>query len=129
MKLSRQQVQRKTHALPDLQFEDQQSTSFAGLFLFQSLFQRLALKQRLRDVFRHLRSSRAYDHGLAVLSLVALALKGRHLNSLALQRQAGRPPLHIRPEGAVPFSDSPSAQEELGSAPSGRVGFGAQTWR
>lgn len=30
MKLSRQQVQRKTHALPDLRFEDQQLTSFAA---------------------------------------------------------------------------------------------------
>jgi hypothetical protein len=80
MKLSRQQVQRKTHALPDLQFEDQQLTSFAGLVLFQSLFQRLALKQRLRDAFRHLHSSRAYDHGLAVLSLVVHLLLGyRHL--------------------------------------------------
>ncbi len=76
MKLSRQQVQRKTHALPDLRFEDQQLTSFAGLFLFQSLFQRLDLKQRLRDAFRHLQSSRAYDHGLAVLSLVVHLLLG-----------------------------------------------------
>jgi hypothetical protein len=80
MKLSRQQVQRKTHAFPHLQFEDQQLTSFAGLVLFQSLFQRLALKQRLRDAFRHLHSSRAYDHGLAVLSLVVHLLLGyRHL--------------------------------------------------
>ena len=80
MKLSRQQVQRKIHALPNLQFEDQQLTSFAGLVLFQSLFQRLALKQRLRDAFRHLHSSRAYDHGLAVLSLVVHLLLGyRHL--------------------------------------------------
>lgn len=76
MKLSRQQVQRKTHALPDLQFEDQQLTSFAGLFLFQSLFQRLNLKQRLRDAFRHLHSNRAYDHGLAALSLVVHLLLG-----------------------------------------------------
>lgn len=76
MKLSRQQVQRKTHALPHLRFEDQQLTSFAGLFLFQALFQRLDLKQRLREAFRHLRSSRAYDHGLAVLSLVVHLLLG-----------------------------------------------------
>lgn len=76
MKLSRQQVQRKTHALPDLRFEDQQLTSFAGLFLFQSLFQRLSLKQRLRDAFHHLLSSRAYDHGVAVLSLVVHLLLG-----------------------------------------------------
>lgn len=76
MKLSRQQVQRKTHALPHLQFEDQQLTSFAGLFLFQALFQRLDLKRRMREVFRHLRSSRAYDHSLAVLSLVVHLLLG-----------------------------------------------------
>jgi len=40
------------------------------------------------------------------------ALKGRNLNSLAFQRQVGGPlPPLIRPEGAVPFGDSPSVRD------------------
>jgi hypothetical protein len=38
MKLSRTQVERKSRALPQLRFEDQQLTSFSGLILFQALF-------------------------------------------------------------------------------------------
>ena len=76
MKLSREQVRRKTHATPDLLFEDQQLTSFAGLFLFQLVFQRLDFKQRLRNAFRHLRSNRAYDHAVAILGLVVHLLLG-----------------------------------------------------
>lgn len=76
MKLSRNQVQSKTHAVPELRFEDQKLTSFAGLFVFQLLFQRLDLKRRLRDCFAHLRSTRAYDHALAVLGLIVHLLIG-----------------------------------------------------
>jgi hypothetical protein len=87
MKLSREQVRRKTHATPDLLFEDQQLTFFAGLFLFQLLFQKLDLKQRLRNVFRHLRSNRAYDHAVAALGLIVHLLLGfRQLRDLRYYR-------------------------------------------
>jgi len=76
MKLSRNQVQSKAHAIPELRFEDQKLTSFAGLFVFQLLFQRLDLKNRLRNCFRHLHSTRAYDHALAVLGLIVHLLIG-----------------------------------------------------
>lgn len=87
MKLSREQVRRKTHAVPDLLFEDQQLTSYAGLFLFQLLFQKLGLKRRLRTAFRHLRSRRAYDHALAALGLIVHLLLGfRQLRDLRYYR-------------------------------------------
>jgi hypothetical protein len=76
VKLSRDQVRRKTHAVPTLRFEDQGLTSFAGLILFQLLFARLDLRQRLRTCFRHLRSSRIYDHALVILGLVVHLLLG-----------------------------------------------------
>lgn len=76
MKLSRNQVQSKAHAIPELRFEDQKLTSFAGLFIFQLLFQRLDLKNRLRNCFRHLHSTRAYDHALAVFGLIVHLLIG-----------------------------------------------------
>lgn len=87
VKLSRHQVQSKTHAIPELRFEDQKLTSFAGLFVFQLLFQRLDLKRRLRNCFHHLHSTRAYDHALAVLGLVVHLLIGfRRLRDLRYYR-------------------------------------------
>lgn len=87
MKLSRAQVRSQVHALPELRFESQQLTSFAGLFLFQLLFQRLALKRRLQQCFRHLRASRAYDHAHLVLALIIHLLTGfRQLRDLRYYR-------------------------------------------
>src|SRR5436305_13851831 len=76
MKLSRNQVQSKTHATPELRFEDQKLTSFAGLFVFQLLFQRLDLKNRLRNCFHHLWSTRAYNHAMCFFRLVFHLLIG-----------------------------------------------------
>lgn len=87
MKLSRAQVRCQVHALPDLRFEKQHLTSFAGLFLFQLLFERLDLRRRLRQCFQHLRSSRAYDHAHLVLALVVHLLAGfRQLRDLRYYR-------------------------------------------
>lgn len=108
MKLSRKQVRRKTHATPELLFEDQQLTSFAGLFLFQLLFQKLDLRRRLGSVFRHLRSSRAYDHALAVLGLsVHLLLGFRQLRDLRYYRDD---PMVQRVLGLERLPDSPPGQ-------------------
>jgi hypothetical protein len=76
MKLSRSQVERKSHALPQLRFEDQQLTSFAGLVLFQALFSRLDLRARLRHCFGQLQPSRAYGYASIVLGLVVHLLLG-----------------------------------------------------
>lgn len=74
MKLSRRQVRRKTHALPILRFEQQRLTSFSGLFLFQVLFDRLRLRQRLRRCFDEV--SVAYGRSTLFLSLVVHLLLG-----------------------------------------------------
>lgn len=84
MKLSRDQVRRKISTLPTLRFEDQKLTSFAGLLLFQLLFSRLHLKERIRRSFRQLKSSRAYDLAQIVLGLIVHLLLGfRQLRDLA----------------------------------------------
>jgi ABC-type ATPase with predicted acetyltransferase domain len=49
MKVSKSAVYCKARALPEIRFEDQPLTSFAGLVMFQPLFERLGLK-RLHDV-------------------------------------------------------------------------------
>jgi len=76
MKLSRNQVQRKISSIPTLRFEDQKLTSFAGLFLFQLLFSRLRLKERLRACFRQNHGGRAYDPASIVLGLILHLILG-----------------------------------------------------
>jgi Transposase DDE domain group 1 len=80
MKLTRVQVERKSRALPQLRFEDQQLTSFSGLVLFQALFARLDLLARLRQCFETLQPSHAYGYATVVFCLVVHSLLGyRHL--------------------------------------------------
>ncbi|MGH8648021.1 MAG: IS1380 family transposase [Burkholderiales bacterium] len=76
MKLSRKQVRCKILSVPELRFEDQQLTSFAGLFLFQLLFARVELKERLRACFRRWALERAHDPAAIVLSLILHLLLG-----------------------------------------------------
>ena len=83
MKLSRKAVRRKSRTLPRLRFEDQKLTSFSGLVLFQALFNRLGLRTRLRQCFRHLKIESSYDYAILMLGLIVHLLLGfRHLRDL-----------------------------------------------
>jgi hypothetical protein len=87
MKLSKSAVHWRARALPEVRFEDQQLTSFAGLVVFQPLFERLALRQRLRECFAHLKVSPIFGHGAIVLLLVVHLLIGyRRLSDLRFYR-------------------------------------------
>ena len=48
MKLSKSKIQSKVHSLPELKFENQALTSFAGLVILQKFFAAVNLKQRLQ---------------------------------------------------------------------------------
>jgi len=74
MKLSRNAVRRKTHAIPTLRFEQQRLTSFSGLVLFQLLFVRLDLKRRLRACFEN--GEAIYCRAMIVLGLIVHLLLG-----------------------------------------------------
>jgi hypothetical protein len=76
MKCSRSDVQRKTHKIPGIRFEDQTLTSFSGLVVFQRLFAQLNLKERLGACFSHLPASPVFGHHLIVLLLVVHLLLG-----------------------------------------------------
>jgi len=76
MKSSKTAIHRKTHRIPEIKFEDQRLTSFAGLVLYQSLFARLGLKQQLAGCFRHLTVSPVFGHGVVVLLLIVHLLLG-----------------------------------------------------
>lgn len=74
VKLSRNAVRRKTHAIPTLRFEQQRLTSFSGLLLFQVLFGRLDLRRRLRACFES--GEAIYDRAVILLGLIVHLLLG-----------------------------------------------------
>ena len=76
MKSSKAQITAKFHKIPMIRFEDQQLTSFSGLLIFQLLFKRLNLKQRLKKCFSHLNISPIFGRHLIVLLLIIHLLIG-----------------------------------------------------
>jgi hypothetical protein len=76
MKHSRSEVRCKTHKIPTLHFEDHALTSFSGLVVFQSLFARLGLKERLSHCFSHLACGSIFGYHVIVLWLVVHLLLG-----------------------------------------------------
>lgn len=76
LKSSKYEVHWKARALPEIRFEDQQLTSFAGLIVFQPLLERLGLKQRLRGCFEHLKVSPIFGHATIVMVLIVHLLIG-----------------------------------------------------
>lgn len=76
MKPSRSEIHRKTHRIPEIRFEDQRLTSFAGIVLFQPLFSQLGLKEKFRDCFRHLKVSPIFGHHMITLLLVIHLILG-----------------------------------------------------
>ena len=76
MKSSKAQIQAKFHKIPMIRFEDQQLTSFSGLLIFQQLFKRINLKQRLKKCFAHLKVSPIFGRHLVVMLLIVHLLLG-----------------------------------------------------
>ena len=63
MKYSKSDIQSKVHSLPNLKFEDQSLTSFAGLVIIQKFFAAISLKQRLQSCFTHLNKGKILQSG------------------------------------------------------------------
>ncbi len=76
MKPSRSEVLSTTHAIPAIRFEEQTLTSFSGLVVFQALFSKIDLKERLRWCFSHRTVSPIFGQHLIVLLLVVHLLLG-----------------------------------------------------
>jgi hypothetical protein len=76
MKLRRSEVRRQAHAIPELKFENQSLTSFAGLVLFLPFFAALGLKARFRRCFRHLAPGKIFSRSTIFLQLVVHLLLG-----------------------------------------------------
>ena len=76
MKSSRSSVHCKAHSIPDLKFEDQTLTSFAGLVMFQAFFTCIDLKAKLSQCFQHLKSGKIFGHATIFLQLLIHILLG-----------------------------------------------------
>lgn len=76
MKHSRAALHCKTHKIPTLHFDDQALTSFSGLVVFQSLFAKLAIKERLGRCFGHLGAQSVFGYPVIILTLVVHLLLG-----------------------------------------------------
>ncbi len=76
MKYSRSDVRCKAHKIPELKFEQQTLTSFAGLVIFQQLFGVLDVKTRLGQCFRRVKAGKIFGHTTIFLQLVIHILLG-----------------------------------------------------
>lgn len=70
MKSSRAQIHSRVYRIPELRFEQQRLTSFAGLVILQRLFAKLQLLDRLGNCFRHL--SKGSVVGLPTITLLLI---------------------------------------------------------
>ena len=87
MKRSKASVRGKATDRIEIRFEDQRLTAHAGLVLYQRLFARLRLKERLRGCFRHLPGNPAYaPHAIALLLVVHLVMGFRELRETRFYR-------------------------------------------
>jgi hypothetical protein len=76
VKYSKNEIHSRVYRIPEIRFEDQRLTSFAGLVIFQSLFYHLNLKERLWRCFAHLKMSPIFGHHVVVLLLIVHLLIG-----------------------------------------------------
>src|SRR5512136_1429087 len=76
VKSSKVEIVTREHKIPEIRFEVQRLTSFAGLVVFQGLFKELAIKQRLQNCFSHLKVSPIFGHHLIALCLIVHLLLG-----------------------------------------------------
>jgi hypothetical protein len=76
MKCSRRSVRTRATAIPELRFEDQRQTSFAGLVVIQKFFQLISFKIRLQACFRHLSQGKIFDGATIFMQLVVHLLLG-----------------------------------------------------
>lgn len=72
-------VTRPVTPIPHVRFDPKENdrlTSFSGLVIFQALFQKLGLRQKLKACFSHLPTKRRYAPHVIVLGLITQILIG-----------------------------------------------------
>jgi len=111
VKSSKAQIQAKYHKIPAIRFEDQKLTSFSGLLIFQVLFHRLNLKQRLYQCFPNGKVSPIFGRHLVVLLLIVhLVIGFRRLREVDYYRDD---PLVLRLMGLRKLPDVSTISRSL----------------
>jgi Transposase DDE domain group 1 len=87
VKLAKADIYRQVNSLPALKFEEQQLTSFAGLVVFQKLFETCQLRARLQEACAHLPPRHHYGFSTILQCLIVHLLLGyRQLRESAFYR-------------------------------------------
>lgn len=79
MRYSKAQVEARVHALPQLRFDEQRLTSYAGAVVLQALFARLSLKERLARCFGRMAGAAYTTQTIMQVLIVHLMIGCRQL--------------------------------------------------
>lgn len=117
MKSSKADVVARFHKIPEVVFEateGQKLTSFGGLVIFQALFDRLALKEKLRRCFSHKDVSPIYGlHRVMLIMTLTVILGYRRLRDTDYFRDD---PMVLRVLGLKRFPDVATISRTLAAA-------------
>jgi hypothetical protein len=76
VRVAKTQIYTKASSIPRIRFEDQELTSFGGIVVFQKLFAKLNLKERLRACCAHLADKTLYHPAVIVQCLIVHLILG-----------------------------------------------------
>src|SRR6266542_6304414 len=76
MRVAKDDIYTRACSIPKLRFEDQELTSYGGIVVFQKLFAKLNLKERLRRCCAHLSENNLYHPAVIVQLLIVHLLLG-----------------------------------------------------
>src|SRR5437763_10694898 len=76
MRVAKEDIYTRASSIPTIRFEDQELTSFGGIVVFQKLFAKLSLKERLRRCCAHLSEKNLYHPAVIVQWLIVHLLLG-----------------------------------------------------
>ncbi len=111
MKSSKAQIFTKFHKIPEINFEERQLTSFAGVLIFQMLFKHLGLKSKLKRCFSHLKLSPIFGHHIIVLLLIVHLILGfRRIREIDYYRED---PMILRLMGLKKLPDASTISRSL----------------
>ena len=111
VKSSKAQIYTKFHKIPEINFEERQLTSFVGVLIFQVLFKRLRLKQKLKNCFSHLKLSPIFGHHIIVLLLIVHLILGfRRIREIDYYRED---PMILRLMGLKKLPDASTISRSL----------------
>jgi hypothetical protein len=120
MKISKNAAQSKPTSIPDIQFQDQKLTSFAGAVILQKFFDRIGIRKGVQDCFRHIEHKRSYNDGLIMMVLIVHLMLGfRKLQDVRYYKDD---PMILRLLGVKHIPDCATISRRLASWDSQSVG-------